>query len=180
MGPWLHNFNHEVLELPKFLSIQIGSFFVMSIAIGRIIGGLLFKKIKYQRVLAVNFILAFILIGYAIHGMKTGLGAHSTSIFNAPIIAFALPLLGLFIGPVYPTITSTLLSKIPAHDHSIIMSMLMIVVAIVDSSSARVVGDLFGSYGGITAISVSVLFPLAILLVLILPYAILNNRTKIN
>ena len=176
MGPWLHNFNNEVLQLPKFISIQIGSLFVMSIAIGRIVGGLLFKKFKYYKVLTINFIIGFILIGFALTSIHSGMGKNATSIFNSPLAAFLLPMLGLFIGPVYPTITSTLLSKIPVYDHSIIMSMLMIVVAIADSSAARLVGSLFEQYGGITAIGVSVLLPLAILLILMIPYGRLNSR----
>lgn len=177
MGPWLHNFNHEVLQLPESVSIQIGSFFVMSIAIGRLTGGFLFKYFKFYYVLLINFVIGFVLIGFALSTFKIGLGHDATSVFNAPLVAYLLPALGFFIGPVYPTITSTLLSKIPAVDHSIIMSMLMIVVAVVDSSSTRLVGSLFEDHGGIYAIGVSVLLPLSLLFLLIVPYGILNKNT---
>jgi FHS family glucose/mannose:H+ symporter-like MFS transporter len=176
MGSWLHNFNHEVLQLPEAISIQIGSFFVMSIAIGRLTGGVLFKYFKFYHVLLINYIVGFVLIAFALTLFKVGLGHNVTSIFNAPIVAFLLPALGLFIGPTYPTITSTLLSKIPAVDHSIIMSMLMIIVAVADSASTRLVGSLFGSDGGIYAVGISVLLPLGILFLFILPYGILNKN----
>lgn len=177
MGPWLHNFNHEILQLPESVSIQIGSFFVMAIAIGRLTGGFLFNYFKFYYVLLINFMLGFVLIGFALTSFHIGIGINATSIFNAPSVAYLLPALGFFIGPVYPTITSTLLSKIPAVDHSIIMSMLMIVVALVDSSSTRLVGTLFENYGGIFAIGFSVLLPLALLFILIVPYGILNKNT---
>ena len=57
----------------------------------------------------------------------------------------------------------------------------MIIVAIADSASTRLVGSPFGSSGGIYAVGISVLLPLGILFLLILPYGILNkNALNIN
>ena len=45
----------------------------MSIAIGRLTGGLLFKYFKFYHVLLINYLLGFVLIAFALTLFKVGL-----------------------------------------------------------------------------------------------------------
>jgi MFS transporter, FHS family, glucose/mannose:H+ symporter len=177
VGPWLMTFNYDVLGITKEISVQVGSLFTLAIALGRLYGTFIFKYIKWQKVLFINFVLGLIFIIIVMFNMHQGIGANATSIFDLPIVAYLLPLVGFFIGPVYPTLISTFMSCHHKSLHAAIISIVMIFGAIFDSVSARVVGALFGSVGGIDAFKLSTIIPLIILILLIIPYAYLIKKT---
>ncbi|MCP4179415.1 MAG: MFS transporter [bacterium] len=177
VGPWLMTFNYDVLGITKEISVQIGSLFTLAIALGRLYGTFIFKYVKWHKVLFINFVLGLIFIIIVMFNMHKGIGAGSTSIFDLPLVAYFLPLVGFFIGPVYPTLISTFMSCHNKSLHAAIISIVMIFGAIFDSASARVVGALFGDVGGIDAFKFSTIIPLAILILLIIPYAYLIKKT---
>ncbi|WP_397471254.1 MFS transporter, partial [Rheinheimera sp.] len=51
IGSWLPTFNNEVLALPNQLSVQLTSIFAASLALGRILAGVVLKKISWYSLL---------------------------------------------------------------------------------------------------------------------------------
>lgn len=151
LGSWLPSFNNEILGIPSFLSVQIASFLVIGIAIGRFIGVFVVKHIKWYKMIFINFSLGLILILVILLNIKHGIGKDAQNIFQVPIIAFGIPLLGVLIGPVYPTLVSTILTSRPSRQHALLISLIMIIGPICDSFCSKLIGILFGKVGGLTS-----------------------------
>ncbi|WP_423062656.1 hypothetical protein [Candidiatus Paracoxiella cheracis] len=101
------------------------------------------------------------------------MGNHSTHIItswsNARWQAFAFPLVGFLLAPLYPTLCSTILSAFPKNRHSAIMGLIMIFSALGGTVGSKLTGVTFGYVGGIDAIGLS-LIPIGLLFVLLFPY----------
>jgi len=168
---WLPTYNNVVLHLPKELSIELGSLMIAFIAVGRIIGGVVLKYVKWQLVFIVNFICGIVLLVITTISIRHGVHTAGVySIFQAPLVAFSLPLLGFFIAPVIPTLNSTILTTVPKFHHAAMISIMVIISSIASSIASRLVGGMFTWFGGQTAFDATTILPLLILLVIILPY----------
>jgi fucose permease len=176
VGPWLTTFNNEILQIPKHISVQLGSIFVLTIALGRLYGTFIYKYLKWYTVFIINFILGLIFIIFVMLNTKSGIGANATSIFDLPLVAYCIPLFGFFIGPVYPTLISLIMTSHEKSMHSAIMCLIMIFGAVFDSFSARMVGGLITHVGGIKAFEIYTIVPLVLLLVLTIPYALFLKK----
>jgi FHS family glucose/mannose:H+ symporter-like MFS transporter len=170
VGSWLPSFNNEILKLPDALCIKIASLFTVGMAIGRLIGALALKRIPWYKLFFINFSLGLALLVLFIPNIKEGLGAHADSLFHAPLIAFGIPLLGVFIGPVYPTLMSCILESNPSYLHPVVMSLAMLVTPFSDSLSSKILGLMFGSLGGIKAFTLATFIPMILLLILFYPF----------
>jgi FHS family glucose/mannose:H+ symporter-like MFS transporter len=175
IGSWLPYFNSGILELPEALSIQIASFLAIGIALGRFAGTFILRYVKWYKMFAVSLVIAIVLTALILSNIHHGVGKDVQSIFNAPLIAFGIPLLGFFIGPIYPTLASLLLTSTPKAQHALITSVIMVLCAIFDSGSAKIIGVLFDGMGGIKAFAFATLIPLGILLLFLFPY---KNSTR--
>ncbi|HJO95278.1 MAG TPA: MFS transporter [Victivallales bacterium] len=181
VGSWLANFDHQVLGIPTYLAVQLASMLTLGIAFGRIIGAFIVKRIKWYKMFLFNFIVGIIILYLVMTHIVHDIGAGSTSIFNSPIIAFGIPIIGILIGPTYPTIVSALLTSIPKAKHAAMISMVIICGAIFDSASSRIIGVLFGHIGGVEAFTIAIAVPLIIVLLLITPYyLVITKKAKDN
>ncbi|MCX7970032.1 MAG: MFS transporter [Negativicutes bacterium] len=171
VGPWMATFNYEILEAPKDISVQLGSLFVLAIALGRLYGSFIYKWVKWQYVFISSFIAGLFFICFVMFNMQEGIGANATSILDLPLVAYCLPIFGFFIGPVYPTLVSLMMTSHDKSMHSAIMCLILIAGAVFDSAAARAVGSLFGHFGGINAFAIYTIIPIVVLLILSLPYA---------
>ncbi|MCX7970033.1 MAG: MFS transporter [Negativicutes bacterium] len=176
VGPWLSTFNFEILQVPKHISVQLHSMFVLAIALGRLYGSFIYKWLKWQYVFLINFGLGLLFICFVLFNMQPGAGAGAQSLLDLPLVAYCLPAFGFFIGPVYPTLISLILTSHPQSLHPAIMCLIMIVGALLDSFSARMVGGLFSHFGGVTAFEIYTIVPLIVLIVLTIPYALFLRR----
>jgi MFS transporter, FHS family, glucose/mannose:H+ symporter len=170
LGSWLPSFNKEILGLSPSLSVQIASFLVIGIALGRFIGVFVVKYIKWYNMIFINYVISLILIILIVTHIQTGVGKGVESIFQAPIIAFGIPLLGIFIGPVYPTLVSTILTSRPSCQHAALISLIMIVGPAADSICSKVVGIFFGNMGGLQAFYISGITAIVLFLIFVYPY----------
>jgi fucose permease len=176
VGSWLPTFNSEILNLPDALCIQMASLFTVGLVVGRFLGSFVLRRVKWYRLFLVNFVLSLVLLALFIPSIRQGVGAHATSIFTAPWVAFGIPVLGVLIGPVYPTLMSCVLESFPKHLHPIVMSTAMLVTPLSDSISSKLLGVMFGSLGGIEAFTLATVIPIGILLVLVYPFQL--NRVS--
>jgi MFS transporter, FHS family, glucose/mannose:H+ symporter len=180
IGSWLPSFNNEILGIPSFLSIQIASFLVIGIAIGRFIGVFVVKHIKWYKMIFINFSLGLILILIILLNIHHGIGKDAHNIFQVPLIAFGIPLLGVLIGPVYPTLVSTLLSSRPARQHALLISLIMIIGPICDSFCSKLIGILFGKVGGIETFLFAGVTAIIVMMIFIYPYQKLVLKSRAN
>ncbi len=90
--------------------------------------------------------------------------------------AYLLPLIGFFVGPIYPTLCSSILSKQKLTNQRAMSVLILIFSALDGTLGSLVIGKSFQHFGGLIAFS-TFMIPLGILLVLVLPYAFLLRKT---
>ena len=90
------------------------------------------------------------------------------------IAAFIFPLIGLFMSPIYPALSSVMLSSLPKHMHSSMTGLIVIFSALGGTTGSLITGFVFGHYSGQTAFYFS-LIPITGLLVTIFFF---NKETK--
>ncbi|MCH5688924.1 hypothetical protein LWM68_34525 [Niabella sp. W65] len=89
------------------------------------------------------------------------------NISDVPVLGFMLPLIGLFIAPIYPLLNSTVLSHLPKNLHSPMSGLIIIFSALGGTLGSRIVGILFGEVGGVKAFYV-LLIPMVLLIISVL------------
>jgi fucose permease len=111
---WLPN--SKVLHLPENISIMMASILAISLAVGRLLAGVLTRKINWIWVL--SFVLLWQCFGGFVPPKTVGLDVEINTLSDIPLIGFAFPLVGLFIAPIYPLLNSVVLSALPKNLHS--------------------------------------------------------------
>ncbi|MEQ8170600.1 MAG: MFS transporter [Candidatus Eremiobacterota bacterium] len=172
---WLPTFNNAILHIPEAMSVQITSIFAGAIALGRIAGGYIMKKVAWIYVLATSLICSIIIV-ILVLPLSTGIQPGSvTGWSNAPPVAFILPFIGFFLAPIYPTLCSTVLSRLPRKNQSAMSGLIVIFSAIGGTIGSITTGTLFDIIGGAKVFYCS-LVPMIILLIIIFPYKKIQDK----
>jgi fucose permease len=171
---WLPTFNNKILQLPEAISVQITSILAGGIALGRIFAGFLMKKVKWIFVLVFCLISAMTLVLLVLPLSKNIAPGAVTNWSSVPIAAFIFPLIGFFLAPIYPTICSIVLSKMPKSNQSSMTGLIVIFSALGGTIGSRITGELFSRMNGITAFYFS-LVPMLLLLIGIFYYKKLQD-----
>jgi fucose permease len=166
---WLPTFNKDVLKLPTSMSIQMASILSGAIALGRLLAGIVLKKIDWLIVLLVCLAGAAGIVLITIPLTKQISGTPITSFSDIPVVGFAFPLIGLFLAPVYPAINSVILSNLPVQKHAAMSGLIVVFSALGGTTGSIITGHVFDAYGGQTAFYSS-LVPVAILIVLLIVF----------
>lgn len=165
---WLPRFNEKIFSFSEKLSVQMASLLAISLAVGRFVAGWLSKKISWA-VIVIGCALLSIALLLAILP-QLNVAATVTPLANisdVPVLGFMLPLIGLFIAPIYPLLNSTVLSHLPKNLHSPMSGLIIIFSALGGTLGSRIVGILFGEVGGVKAFYV-LLIPMVLLIVSVL------------
>ena len=93
--------------------------------------------------------------------------ANATGWSSLSAAAFALPLVGLFLAPVYPTICSTVLSALPLRQHAPMTGLIVVFSAFGGTLGSFITGRVYGATDGRTAFMLTLL-PVALLLMALL------------
>lgn len=175
IGTWMPTFNNKILHLPEAMSVQVTSILAATTAIGRLSSGFIMKKIPWFWVLVTSIAAAMILV-VLILPLASGLESGSVQSWaDAPFAAFIFPMIGLFLAPIYPTLSSTVLSKLPKAKQSGMTGLIVIFSALGGTSGSIITGYIFGSLDGQTAFYFT-LIPMALLLFLMFPYRRFQQR----
>jgi MFS transporter, FHS family, glucose/mannose:H+ symporter len=172
---WLPTFNKSILQMPNSISVQIVSIFAGAIAFGRIASGYFIKKFSWMRVLTTVLVCAMLLVVFVLpitSGVKVGSINNWTEV---PLAGFLLPMIGLFLGPVYPALNSSILSILPKHRQSAMSGLIVIFSALGGTTGSLITGYIFGHFSGQTAFYFS-LIPMGILFTVLFFYS--NVRKK--
>ena len=171
---WFPTFNERVLELPENLAIMMTSILSISLGVGRILAGVLVKKIRWFWILVVCIILAMAMVVFVLPRAINADIADVNSLLDIPLIGYAFPIIGLFLAPIYPLINSTVLSALPKKLHSPMSGLIIIFSAIGGTLGSRFVGYLFKNVGAANAFTYT-LIPMALLLLALI---MLNRLTQ--
>jgi MFS transporter, FHS family, glucose/mannose:H+ symporter len=151
IGTWLPTFNNEILGLPAAMSVQATSIFAATLAVGRLSAGPFIQKFGWYRVLNVA-LLAMATLVVCTLPLTRGLLPNPTMTWtSAPLAAFIFPLIGLFMSPIYPALSSVMLSSLPKAMHSSMTGLIVIFSALGGSTGSLLTGYVFGHYSGQTA-----------------------------
>ncbi|MEY3500125.1 MAG: hypothetical protein RL308_1794 [Bacteroidota bacterium] len=173
---WLPTFNAKVLHLPENISIMMASILAISLAAGRLLAGVITKKINWIWVLAFCIISAMLVVLFVLPktvGLKV---IAINSISDIPLIGFAFPLVGLFIAPIYPLLNSVVLSSLPKKLHSSMTGLIVVFSALGGTLGSRIIGWLFMTKGPENAFY----FTLIPMFLLLLSFFILKKLTAQN
>ncbi len=163
---WLPTFNNDVLHLSKSLSIQMASILSASFALGRFFAGIVFKKMDWLYVLLGCLAAAAAVVLITVPLTRDLSVGTINSIADVPFVAFAFPMIGLFLAPIYPAINSVILSQLPKHKHGSMTGLIVVFSALGGTTGSIITGHIFGAWGGQTAFYFS-LIPMGIMVVLL-------------
>lgn len=166
---WLPRFNEKIFMFTDTLSVQMAFIFAMSLAIGRFLAGYLTKKISWVYLVIVCVLISGGILLSILPQLKEGTESLNeiSSLSDVPMLGYILPLIGLFIAPIYPLLNSTVLSSLPKNLHSPMSGLIIIFSALGGTLGSRIVGELFESVGGTNAFYF-LLIPMALLIVFVL------------
>jgi fucose permease len=161
---WLPTFNKNVLFLNDSLSVQMASILAGSLAVGRLIAGVIVKKINWLTLVSICIIISMCMVAFILPEVMSLEVKEINTFTDIPIIGFVFPVIGLFIAPIYPLINSVVLSALPIKMHSSMTGLIVIFSALGGTLGSRTVGYLFEHVGGQKAFFF-MLIPMAILLI---------------
>ncbi|ASK27303.1 MFS transporter [Neisseria chenwenguii] len=171
---WLPTFNEKVLSLNDTLSVQMASILALSLAAGRFLAGQLVKKIHWVALLTACLLISAAIVAFVLPQALNTSPQTIHSFSEIPAIGFIFPLIGLFIAPVYPLISSATLSALPQRMHSSMTGLIVIFSALGGTLGSRIIGMLFEHVGGAQAFYF-MLIPIAVLIIALL---LLNKFIK--
>jgi fucose permease len=172
---WLPTFNRTVLQLPSSISVQIVSILAATIALGRIAGGYFIKKFSWMRVLTSSIVAAILLVILVIPITRGIVPGSVNSWREAPIAAYLLPFIGIFLGPIYPALNSSILSVLPPNRQSAMTGLIVIFSALGGTSGSLITGFIFGHFEGQTAFYFTLL-PMTLMLFILFLYNRIRSR----
>ena len=171
---WLPTFYKKVLQLPSNVSIMMASIFAISLAIGRLVAGYLSKYISWVSIVITCIGLTMMML-LLVLPKAVDINIHNISaITDIPLMGFVFPMVGIFIAPIYPLITSTVLSALPKKLHSPMTGLIVIFSALGGTTGSTLMGWLFKEVGPKQGFSYT-LIPMVLLLFSIF---LLNRLTK--
>ncbi len=163
IGSWLPTFNNEVLALPNHVSVQITSIFAASLALGRLLAGQILKYINWYRFLNICLIGMALIILLLLPLTNVSSLSQVHSIFDAPLVAFLLPMIGLLMAPIYPVLNSVMLSSLERSKHAAMTGLIVVFSALGGTTGSMITGFSFQMLGGQQAFYLSLL-PMGLIL----------------
>lgn len=166
---WLPRFNQKIFAFSEKLSVQMASILAISLALGRFMAGWMAKKISWVVIVIVCSVVSILILFFVLPQLKTsGEEIKMISLLSeVPYLGFVLPLIGLFIAPIYPLLNSAVLSSLPKKLHSPMSGLIIIFSALGGTLGSRIVGTLFEATGGVNAFYF-LFIPIVLLIVFVL------------
>lgn len=174
---WTPTFYLDVLKVPASMGIQAGAVLAGALAIGRLLAGIVLKKVHwlpFTLVCTLSVGLCVVLTLPMTSNLPEAL--ETITWFNAPFVVYLFPILGIFLAPIYPTINSVVLSALPKYMQSSMSGLIVVFSALGGTTGSIITGHIFEAYGGTTAFYFS-LIPIALLCVVLI---LLNKQVRTN
>ncbi len=179
INTWLPTFNYQILQLPDNISVQIASIYAGALAAGRLMGGWVMKKVHWYKVLQSCIVTAAVLV-LLVLPLTAGVEPGSvTGWSTVPLAAYLFPAIGLFLAPIYPTLSSSVLSALPKNRQSGMTGLIVIFSALGGTSGSIITGFLFGQLDGQVAFYFT-LVPLVLLFLVLIVYKKQRESFKVE
>ena len=166
---WLPRFNEKIFKFSTTLSVQMASILALSLALGRFLAGYLSKFMSWVTLVIICIVISGGILLSVLPQLKVEIDSlvEIKSLADVPMLGYILPLIGLFIAPIYPLLNSTVLSSLPKNLHSPMSGLIIIFSALGGTIGSRIVGELFESIGGAKAFYF-LLVPMVLLIVFVM------------
>ncbi len=167
LGSWLPTYNREVLGLPAQMAVQAGGLYAAALALGRLAGGLILRRLAWPVVLygcvigTAAVVIASIIFAPP-HSSFVSL-TGTVDWLHPPFQVFILPAAGFFFSPIYPTLNSIVLSALPQHRQAPMTGLIIAFSALGGTLGSFITGQIFSHFGGAHAFAMT-LVPLALLM----------------
>lgn len=161
---WTPTFYNQILKVPTSMGIQAGAVLAGTFALGRFLSGFFSRKYNWISIVSfciVGFAVSIILVLPLTNNVKI---QEATTWFNAPLVVYLFPIMGIFLSPIYPSINSVILASIPKYMHSSMSGLIVVFSAIGGTLGSMITGFVFQEFSGQRAFYLS-LIPLSLLLV---------------
>ena len=162
LGSWLPTYNREVLGLPAQMSVQAGGLFAAALAVGRLAGGLILRRVAWPAVMYGCVIGTAAVVAASIVFAPQGTSPHADWL-HPPFQVFILPAAGFFFSPIYPTLNSIVLSALPQHRQAPMTGLIIAFSALGGTLGSFITAQVFSHFGGEHAFALT-LVPLALLM----------------
>lgn len=162
VGTWLPTFNAEVLHLPSAMSVQMSSIFVAALAVGRLSASGLVARLGWLRLLLICLAVVATLVVATLPSTSGLTPRPDIGWSNAPMAAYIFPLIGVFMAPIYPIVSSVILSALPREKHAAMVGLMVIFSALGGTIGSFITGMVFDRFSGQIAFYL-VLIPLALI-----------------
>jgi fucose permease len=177
---WFPTFYTAIIKAPASMAVQAGAVLGGAFMIGRFLGGFILNKVKWIYLLSFCLVASAILIVLVLPLSGNSSTEGLITWTNAPAVVYLMPLIGLFLAPVYPTINSTILSSLPKHMHSSMAGLIVVFSALGGTTGSIITGNVFQKYDGATAFYLSLIPLIGILVSIWILYAMSKKNTIIS
>src|SRR4030095_7629929 len=174
-GTWLPTFNREIFSLSQAQSASFLSIYAGSIALSRFLTASLLKRFSWLLILVAYLAGALILTLFVLSPTRNPVTTTYANWYQAPTLAFVFSLVGFFLGPIYPTICSIVLSKLEKIHHSYMTGLLIIFSALGGTSGSLIIGIVSQRLNVHNAFLFPVV-PITLLALMLIPYRKLSDR----
>ncbi len=174
-GTWLPTFNNEVFGLSASQAAGFLSIYAGSIALSRFLAGYLSKHIPWLPMQLTLLAAAFALTLTVVLATADWQAASFEAWYQAPPLAFVFSMMGFFIGPIYPTISSIVLNKLAKARHSAMTGLIIIFSALGGTTGSLLLGFFSQKFNTHDAFFWP-LVPIVLLGLALIPYKRLSDR----
>ena len=151
IGTWLPTFNNEVLGMPQAMSVFATSLFAFATAAGRLGAGFVLRHVNWFALLLFCLVAMALLIILTLPLTNDLTPQSEMTWASAPVAAFLLPLIGLFLAPIYPVINSRILSSLPTPTHALMTGLIVVFSALGGTTGSYITGQVFAAFDGQSA-----------------------------
>ncbi|WP_404824171.1 MFS transporter [Pseudoalteromonas peptidolytica] len=95
------------------------------------------------------------------------------------MVAFLMPLIGLFMAPIYPVINSVMLSSLPTAQHASMTGLIVVFSALGGSTGSMITGFVFQHFGGQQAFY-GALIPMCVIAVCLYFFKSMSESSQAN
>jgi len=179
LGTWLPTFNKEIFNLSAAQAASFLSIYAGSIALSRFLAGYLARKISWFKLQLVYLTLAAIFILYVLLNSIDLKISPFEYWFQAPSLAYVLSFVGFFLGPIYPTICSIVLSKLEKIHHSSMTGLIIIFSALGGTTGSLIIGLISDNFNVHTAFYFPII-PIVLLILVLIPYKSISDKLGVE
>ncbi|QXD16601.1 MFS transporter [Rhodocaloribacter litoris] len=174
-GTWLPTFHERIFGLAPAIAAGLLSVYAGSIAFSRFLMGYLSKRLPWLPTQLALLAGAFVLTLSILLVTASWQPGTITAWRQIPPLALAFSVMGFFIGPIYPTIISIILSKLEKPRHAAMTGLIIIFSALGGTTGSFIVGFISRSFSTHDAFYYP-LIPITLLGLLLIPYKRLTDR----